>query len=214
MSKQASLLSTLCAFNCLKMIFNPFELNSCDRISNSYSRSYCMMRKLKKTYRIYNDDHINHLNACFFFFFMVAWLALIDSWSLFTHILKGYLNMLYVKCLPFCSDLNMSKQDPARLLQSPNLVALGMPVGYETWPHPLVIGWSKNRLGLPQSQWIVSSCDRWEFPLVFFCFVFFRGHRQSPCTALTAGKCLPLGLCKETVKQSRIPVHMSLEPPD
>ena len=36
----------------------------------------------------------------------------------------------------------------------------------------------------------------WEFPQ------FFRGHWQSPCTALTAGKCLPLVLCKETVKES------------
>ena len=31
---------------------------------------------------------------------------------------------------------------------------------------------------------------------------FFKGHSQSPCTALTAGKWLPLGLCKETVKES------------
>ena len=27
---------------------------------------------------------------------------------------------------------------------------------------------------------------------------FIKGHWQSPCTALTAGKCLPWGLCKET----------------
>ena len=40
----------------------------------------------------------------------------------------------------------------------------------------------------------MGSCDRWEFPLVF------RGHWQSSCTALTAG--LPLGLCKDTVKES------------
>ena len=50
------------------------------------------------------------------------------------------------------------------------------------WHHPFVIGWSKYRLGLPQSQWIVGSCDWWEFPL------FLRGHWQSPCTALMAGK--------------------------
>ena len=41
-------------------------------------------------------------------------------------------------------------------------------------------------------------CDLWEFPL------FFEGHWQSPCTALMAGKCLPLGLCKGTVKESRL----------
>ena len=32
------------------------------------------------------------------------------------------------------------------------------------------------------------------------CLSFFRGHWQSPCRALTAGKCLPIVLCKETVK--------------
>ena len=50
---------------------------------------------------------------------------------------------------------------------------------------------------------LVSHCiaglhDCWQFP------PFFRCHWQSLCTALTAGicKCLPLGLCKETVKES------------
>ena len=28
---------------------------------------------------------------------------------------------------------------------------------------------------------------------------FFKGHSQSLCTALTAGKCLPFGLCKDNV---------------
>ena len=40
---------------------------------------------------------------------------------------------------------------------------------YKTWPpigwhHPFVIGWSKYRLKVPQSQWIVDSPDGWEFP--------------------------------------------------
>ena len=59
------------------------------------------------------------------------------------------------------------------------------------WLAGLNIGW-----GMPPSQWILGSCDRWEFP------AFFIGYWQSPYTALTAGKCLPLGLCKETVKES------------
>ena len=42
----------------------------------------------------------------------------------------------------------------------------------------------------------MDSHDRWEFP------PYFRGHWQSPSTALTAGKCLPLGPCKETLKES------------
>ena len=89
---------------------------------------------------------------------------------------------------------------PVRLLHNPSQVSRTV-VGYETWPaigwhHPFVIGWSKSRLGLPQLQWIVGSCDQWEFP------PFFRGHWQFPCTALTAGNCLPLGLCKGNVKES------------
>ena len=85
------------------------------------------------------------------------------------------------------------------LLHTPCLEALGHPVGYETWPpgdwhHPF--GWSKYRLGLPLLQWILDSHDQWEFP------PFFRSHWQSPCTTLMAGKCLPKGLCKVTVKES------------
>ena len=42
-----------------------------------------------------------------------------------------------------------------RLLHSHNLVALGLSVGYETWPpigwhHPCMIRWSKYRLGFPR----------------------------------------------------------------
>ena len=63
---------------------------------------------------------------------------------------------------------------------------------YERWPitvchHPFLIGSSKYRLDIPQSQCIV--------PL------------HSPgCTALTTGKCLQSRLCKETVKESTCPV--------
>ena len=54
----------------------------------------------------------------------------------------------------------------------------------------------KCRLGLPQSQYIVGSCGWREF------LPFFTGLWQYPCTALTAGRCLPLALCKRTVKGS------------
>ena len=80
------------------------------------------------------------------------------------------------------------------------MVAVRLSVGYGTCHHPFVIGWSKYRLGLPQSQWIVGWHDQWEFPQ------FFTGHWQSPWTALMAGICLPLRLCKETVKESHNPV--------
>ena len=89
-----------------------------------------------------------------------------------------------------------------RLLHSLSLVAIELAVGYETrpligWHHPFVTGWSKYRLGFPQSQSIVGSRNQWEFPF------FFRGYWQPPYTALMAGKCLQLGLCKGTVKESR-----------
>ena len=46
---------------------------------------------------------------------------------------------------------------------------------------------------------IMGSRDQCEFPLFFQTPVT---HGQSLCTALTAGKCLPLGMCKGTVKES------------
>ena len=88
-----------------------------------------------------------------------------------------------------------------RLLHSPNLEAVALSVGYETWlligwHHPFVIGWSRYRLGLPQSYSIVNLGHQLEFP------PFFKRHWQSHCKALMAGKCLLIGLCKETMKES------------
>ena len=51
-----------------------------------------------------------------------------------------------------------------------------------------------NMLALPQPQWIVPLLT-WPMGIS----TVSRGHWQSLCTALTAGNCLPLGLCKETV---------------
>ena len=87
------------------------------------------------------------------------------------------------------------------LLHSLSRVAVGLSVGCETrppigWHYPFVIG-SKYCMGLPHLQWIMNSHNWWQFPL------FFRGHWQSSCTAPSAGNCLPLGLCKGTVKESR-----------
>ena len=45
---------------------------------------------------------------------------------------------------------------------------------------------------------ILRSCDQWEFQ------PFFKGHWQS---THTAGKCLPLALYKETVKESSATCH-------
>ena len=91
------------------------------------------------------------------------------------------------------------------LLHSPSLVAVELSVGYETWPtfgwhHLFVIGgWSKYRLGLPSAHCIMGSHEQWELP------PYIRPKWQSLCMALTAGKCLPLGPCKGTVKESMCP---------
>ena len=61
------------------------------------------------------------------------------------------------------------------------------------WLVCLNIGWD-----CLVSQCILSSShDWWEFP------PFFKAHWQSPCTPLTAGKRLQLGLCKEIMKESK-----------
>ena len=51
---------------------------------------------------------------------------------------------------------------------------------------------------------IMDSWDQWEFP------PFFKPQWQSLCTALPAGKCLPLGLCKGTVKESNCCLRLSV----
>ena len=98
--------------------------------------------------------------------------------------------------------LRRNMQENFRLLHSPYLVVIGLSVGYETWPpigwhHPFVIGSSKYRLGLSSAPLPYGLTWPVGIPTVF------RPHWQSFCTALTAGICLPYGLCKGTVKGSR-----------
>ena len=86
------------------------------------------------------------------------------------------------------------------LLHSPNLVAIGLPVAYETWSP---IGWHHLYLVGMNIDWdclvphcIMGSPDQWEF------LPFFRPKWQTRRTVLTAGKCLQLGLCRGTLKES------------
>ena len=72
-----------------------------------------------------------------------------------------------------------------------------------------VIGWCKYKLGNLHLYWfpgklqcIIRAPNWWEFLL------FIEGHWQSPCTALTAGICLPWGLCKET---ERVYIEVKLQ---
>ena len=88
------------------------------------------------------------------------------------------------------------------------LVAIGLSEEYETW-HPIgwhcafVIGWSKYRLGSTSAS-------------LHYGTPFFRPQWQSLCTALMAGICLPLGLCKGTVKEStamaKMEQHLKSQP--
>ena len=82
-------------------------------------------------------------------------------------------------------------------------MAIGLSVGYEPWPpigwhHAFVIGLSRYRLGLPSAPlhygitWPVGIPTVFQTPLTVL------------CTAITlGGHCLPLGMCRGTVKESR-----------
>ena len=110
---------------------------------------------------------------------------------------------LSTKCVFVLSAILFRPQRVTRLLHSSSVVAIdcqwGMRHGLQVagitllWLVGLNIDWDYL---LPHC--IMGSCDQWEFPL------FFRHQWQSPCTAPTAGKCLPLGLCKGTVNQSSV----------
>ena len=82
----------------------------------------------------------------------------------------------------------------SRLIHSPNLVAIGLSVGYDTWDpigwyHAFMIDWSKYRLGLPSAplhyglMWLVG------IPTVFHTPVTVPFHS-------------PNGVCKGIVKES------------
>ena len=109
-------------------------------------------------------------------------------------------------CLPLCCvaascGRPLTAVLMARPLRSPSLVAIRLSVVYETWSpigwhQAFVIGWSRYRSGLPSAPLHYDITWPVGIPTVF------RPQWQSLCTALTAGKCLPLGLCKGTVKES------------
>ena len=82
-----------------------------------------------------------------------------------------------------------------RLPHSPSLVAIGLSVGYETWPPILWLVYLNIDWDCLVPQCIMGSRGHWEFPL------FFRPQWQSICTALTPGSCLP---CNRTVEESTV----------
>ena len=85
-----------------------------------------------------------------------------------------------------------------RLLNSPSLVAMGLSVGYVTqpqigWHHPFMIGWSKDRLGLPSAPLHYGLTWPVGIPTFF----------QPPVTVPLhcPNNCLPLVLSTGTVRQ-------------
>ena len=85
-----------------------------------------------------------------------------------------------------------------KLLHGLSLVAVGLSVGYKTWPpigwhRHFVIGWFKYRLWLPQSQCILGSSDRWEF------IPFSKPTNIPLVQSWRRAICLSWGLYTETV---------------
>ena len=86
----------------------------------------------------------------------------------------------------------------------------GLSVGYETWQVSLLLWLSGRSINWREQHhsWILVSCNvLWAHKTDGNFHCLFKSHWQSLCTALMAGICLPLGLCKETVKES---IWMSL----
>ena len=117
-----------------------------------------------------------------------------------TNVWGCLISLIYGITAPPAAEVCVVASPWSRLSHGPSLVAVGLSVGYVTWipdywHHPFMIGWSGYKLDRSQSLWVMRPRDRWKFPLIF------KGLWPSPCTVLTAGKCLPLGLCNETMKE-------------
>ena len=101
----------------------------------------------------------------------------------FDDVIMIFLVLHIARVTSFCQRTSVIQwQERGRLLHSPSLVTLRLSVESESlppiaWCHPFVTGWSKYRLGWPQSQCIVGSRDRRGFPLCF------RRRWQPPCTS-------------------------------
>ena len=122
----------------------------------------------------------------------------------------GPISLSYIDKSAWSSGASLDKKQLSpivaahcRLLHNPSLMAVWLSLGITHGPHLAVTSllWL---VGIDivwnffVSQRIMSSHDRWLFPPIF------RGHWQSPYTAPTAGKCLPSGLCKETMIKSTV----------
>ena len=97
-----------------------------------------------------------------------------------------------------------SKEMVVKWLHSPSLVAIGLSVGYETWPpigwhHPFVIGLNIDWDCLVP-HCIMGSCDQWEFSLF-----------QTTVTVPLHCRRLPLRLCNGTVTECTVGLEWDLK---
>ena len=80
-----------------------------------------------------------------------------------------------------------------RLLRSPSLVAIWLLVGYETWPHPFVIGYCKYKFGLPNAPLHYGLTWPVGIPIVFQTLVTVPLHspdsRRMPAVRAVQGDC-------------------------
>ena len=95
-----------------------------------------------------------------------------------------------------------------RLLHSPNTAAVGLSVGSGsgTWDItssvPAHVSLNLDWDGYSSSAFWVHWNALWAYHMWLVGFLpFFHDYFTALCTAPWAGKCLPLGLCKQSVKQ-------------
>ena len=84
-----------------------------------------------------------------------------------------------------------------RLIHSPSLVTVWL----QGIKHGITIGWHLCEVGVNIGWDCISHNGLWAF-MTGGNFLHFSDVSDTLSTALTVGKCLPSGLCKETVKES------------
>ena len=125
---------------------------------------------------------------------------------------KMHLKMSSAKWRPFCLGLNVLKTGYLHSCSSTTRATSSFVDGSGKKPASIIHSVFEffqryimscheppNFLQKSQKTLRMGSRDKWEFQL------FFRPQWQSLCTALAASNCLPLGLCKGTVKESNYP---------
>ena len=98
---------------------------------------------------------------------------------------------------------NLFNHKQQRLLHSLSLVAVGLSVVYETWPTGVTNVWLDIDRGSLHCSAFYVSCNALKAHMSVWNPYHFPKATHNPLHSPNGRhKCLPLGLCKETVKQS------------